>query len=94
MKWIGRRISFVDHETKTTIIITPDTPGIFKGLIGAWVFMWGAVGGYMIWYLIESLGKTGLNAKELSTLQQEQIIIAVFLVFWAYYFTRVGRMFL
>jgi len=94
MKWIGRRISFVDHEAKTTIIITPDTPGIFKGLIGAWVFMWGAVGAYLIWYLIESYGKTKLTAKQLSTLQQEQIIIVVFLVFWIYYFVRIGRVFL
>lgn len=94
MKWIGKRISFVEQETKTTIIITPETPGVFKALIGAWVFMWGAIGAYLIWYLFESFSRKAITAKELSTIQQEQIIIAVFLAFWAYYFVRVGRMFL
>lgn len=93
MKWIGERISYVDQETKTTIIITPETVGAAKALIGAWFFMWMGIGTYLIWYLIDSFGLKPVTEKEVSKLQQEQIIIAVFLAFWAYYAFRIGRMF-
>lgn len=83
MKWIGERVSYVDHETKTTIIITPESVGAVKALIGAWVFMWTAIGATLIWYLIA-----------MKPTQQEQILLIVFLTFWAYYFIRIGRMFL
>ncbi len=77
MKWIGERISYIDHETKTTIIVTPEKVGGAKALIGAWFFMWVAIGATLIWYFFA-----------MKPTQQEQIIIGVFMAFWVYYFTR------
>ena len=44
MKWIGKRISFVDDKLKTTIVIRPVDNSLVKGLMGAWVGMWMAIG--------------------------------------------------
>lgn len=82
MKWIGERTSFVDDKNKTTIIISAEDIGWQKALMGAWFFMWVTIGAIMIW---------AFSVLKLS--QQEQIIILIFLVFWAYYAYRVGRQF-
>lgn len=83
MKWIGNRISYVDQEAKTTIIITPEQPGFIKALLGAWFFMWLTIGITITWSFF--------NFK---FTQQEQIILFVFMGFWIYYAVRVGRTFL
>lgn len=49
--------------------------------MGAWFCMWLVIGATMTWSL------------SLRLTQQEQIIVAIFLVFWAYYAVRVGRAF-
>jgi len=95
MKWIGERISYVDHGDKTTIIITPESVGFIKALMGAWFFMWAAIGGTMIWalasgYIYFSAGEKVPSESEKQTLF---LITLVFLVFWLYYFVRIGRMF-
>lgn len=82
MKWIGERISFVDEKGRTSIVISPEKGMFTRAMLGAWFFMWIAIGITMIWSFF--------NFK-LS--DQENIIIAVFLVFWAYYAIRVGRVF-
>ncbi len=83
MKWIGKRISYNDENTKSTFIITPDTPTFIKALMGAWFFMWFSIGVTVIWaYFVLILSK------------EEKMILIVFIVFWAYYFVRVGRAFL
>jgi hypothetical protein len=83
MKWIGNRISYVDQENKSTIIITPENVGFVKALIGAWFFMWIAIGAVISWSFFT------FQLKE-----QEKIALVVFMVFWTYYFVRIGRMFL
>ncbi len=83
MKWIGKRISFVDDANKTTFIIYPETKTWVKGVMGSWIAMWIVIGVTSFWAL------TAFSLK-----QQEQIILFVFLVFWAYYFFRVGRSYL
>lgn len=83
MKWIGKRISYNDEATKTTFIITPQEPGFIKALMGAWFFMWLAIGVTIIWSFFV-----------MKFTEQEQIILAIFMVFWLYYFIRVGRSFL
>lgn len=83
MKWIGNRISYVDQQDKTTIIITPEQPGFIKALLGAWFFMWLTIGFTIVWSMYN-----------LKFTQQEQIILFVFMVFWTYYAVRVGRTFL
>lgn len=82
MKWIGKRISYVDKDNKTTFIIQPENPGIAKALIGAWFCMWVVIGVVVSWYWA-----THPMKKEL------QLILLVFMLFWLYYFIRVGRSF-
>lgn len=83
MKWIGSRISYVDQESKLTIIITPEQPGYIKALLGAWFFMWLSIGITIGWSFFH-----------FTFTQQEKIILFVFLFFWSYYAIRVGRSFL
>lgn len=83
MKWIGERTSFVDDKNKTTIVIDAENIGWQKALLGAWFAMWLTIGATMIWSFFT-----------LKLTEQEQIIVVIFLVFWAYYAVRVGRQFL
>lgn len=83
MKWIGNRISYLDDQNKTTFVITPEQIAVVKALMGAWCFMWFAIGVTISWsYFVFSFT------------QQEKLILGVFMVFWLYYFVRVGRTFL
>lgn len=82
MKWIGERISFVDDELKTTIVIRPENIGWINALMGAWFFMWLTIGAIMFWSFTLKLNR------------QEFLIVVIFLCFWAYYTVRVGRQFL
>jgi hypothetical protein len=86
MKWIGNRISYKDTDVKTTIVITPENVGFYKAMIGAWFFMWFTIGLVMIW---------GYNTFPFKADMKEQlsIMFLIFMLFWAYYFIRVGRMF-
>ncbi len=83
MKWIGERISFVEKNGNLTVVIEPQSQGWVKALMGAWVAMWFTIGITMIWAYFT-----------LEMTNQEQIIVWVFLAFWAYYAVRVGRSFL
>ena len=83
MTEISDRISFIDHASKTTIVILPKKQPWVIALMGAWLGMWITIGLITCWALFTMK----LN-------QQEQIILWVFLSFWAYYSIRVGRSFL
>ena len=80
MKWIGERISFVDDKEKSTFVIYPSSPTWVKGLMGAWCAMWLVIGITIIW-----------SAFTFKLSDQENIIIVIFLAFWAYYAAKVGR---
>ncbi len=82
MKWIGKRISYVDEKEKTTLVITPEQVGVYKALMGAWFFMWASIGITIVWAILT-----------FTFTQQEQIILFVIMGFWLYYFIRVGRTF-
>lgn len=82
MKWIGERISYVDNDNKTTIIITPGATGWQKSLMSAWVSMWITLGAATVWYWLT-----------FTLTRQETLILIVFACFWVYYFVRVGRSF-
>lgn len=82
MKNIGERITYLDQNTKTTVVITPENVGFVKSVIGAWFVMWTVIGAVITWYM--SIAKFT---------EKEQIILFVFMCFWAYYFVRVGRSF-
>lgn len=83
MKWIGKRISFVDSKEKTTIVITPEKNAWTTSMMGAWIAMWLTVGIAMIWSLFY------FNLKK-----EEMLLIGVILTLWAYYLYRVTRQFL
>ena len=78
MKWIGKRISFVDDKSKTTIVIHPKDIGWLKPLMGAWVSMWLTLGAIVIWAFIN-----------VPMTEQESIIIIIFLGFWVYFAFKV-----
>jgi hypothetical protein len=80
MKWIGKRISFVDEKKKTTVVIHSDAASWVKTVMGGWVAMWLAIGAIVIWSF-STFDFTG----------QEKIILVIFLTFWAYYANRVTR---
>lgn len=82
MKWLSERISFDEDNQKATFVIYPETKGWLKSLMGAWFAMWIVIGLTVIWSFF---------AMKLT--QQEQIILTVFLTFWAYYAYKVGRSF-
>lgn len=82
MKWIGERISFVDDRNKLTVVIYPERKGWVKSVMGAWFAMWMMIGAIVVWsYFTFQLT------------DQENIIIYVFMAFWAYFAVRVGRSF-
>ncbi len=83
MKWIGKRISFVDDKQKLTIVIYPESPAFIKAAMGAWVGMWYAIGATVIWAFAT-----------LEMTDQESVILVVFMTFWTYYAFRVTRSFL
>ena len=74
MKWIGERISFVDDKNGTTIIIDPEVKGWIAALMGAWVAMWHMIGGIIMWSIFS-----------LDLIDQEKVILFVFITFWGYY---------
>lgn len=80
MKWIGKRISFSDETSKTTIVIHPQDIGWVRGVMGAWVFMWLTLGAIVIWAYF---------AVKLT--EQETIIVYIFLAFWVYYAFKVTK---
>ena len=82
MKWIGKRVSFVDDKQKTTIVIYPESNVLIKGIIGAWVAMWMTIGATIIWSYFS-----------LKLTNQENIIIYIFMTFWVYYAVKVFRSF-
>ena len=82
MKWIGERVSFVDDKNKLTIVIYPENITWMKGVMGAWVAMWFTIGATVVWSYFTFL-----------LTEQEQIIIYIFMAFWAYYALKVSRSF-
>lgn len=82
MKWIGERISFVEDQTKLTVVIYPESGGWVKSVMGAWFAMWMMIGiSLTIYYFTTPLE------------QNLKIALYVFMAFWAYYAVRVGRSF-
>lgn len=83
MKWIGERISVVDTKEKTTIVIFPERKAIVTALMGAWIFMWYAIGFTIVFsYFTFKLA------------ENEKVMIFIFMSFWVYYAVRVTRSFL
>ena len=82
MKTIGDRITFEDTPKRTTVVIVPDQSVLINVVMGAWLAMWYAVGFVVVWSLTT-----------LSLIEQERIILWIFLVFWLYYAVRISKSF-
>jgi hypothetical protein len=83
MKKIGDRISFEDTKIKTTVVIVPERNNLVNALMGSWLGMWYCIGAIVIWALFT-----------LQLVEQERIILYIFLVFWCYYAFRISKAFL
>lgn len=79
MKWIGKRISFVDKKEYLTFVIYPPDIGIKLPVIFTWT---------LVWYII---GATVLSQLFLDYQEKEKIVMIIFLSFWLYYAVRVTR---
>jgi hypothetical protein len=90
MKWIGERISFLEDNQKSTFVIYPAAKTIVKALMGSWLAMWLMIGISVLLYVNQQNYK--LSDKE-NLNDQLNIIVFVFLVFWAYYAVKVARSF-
>lgn len=76
---ISDRVSYKKHGDYTTFVITPRADQSKMFLLTFWIFSWTFCGSYVIYELI-----TGDYKKEID------LILVVFLSFWAYYEYRIG----
>ena len=83
MKWIGKRISFIDNKNKTTIIVYPKKNNLVNALMGSWIAMWISIGFIIMWAFIT-----------FDFSEQEKIVLIVFMSFWLYFAVKVFRAFL
>jgi hypothetical protein len=87
VKFISDRISSEDHKTSTTIVITPKKVLWKEIVLGLWCAGFTFAGIYMIYLLwfggIDTL-EVGTNFDD-SVRKQQQIYLAIFVAFWAYF---------
>jgi len=79
MKWIGERVSVVDGKDLTTIVIYPQQTTWKSMLLYAWFSMWTSIGVLVVMQLFYDYKR------------EEKLMLFVFLMFWVYFFVRIGR---
>lgn len=79
MKWIGKRISFVDRKDSISFVIYPPQLGRKRALILAWFSVWILIGGYVTTQFFQDYT------------QEEKLALLIFIVFWLYFAIRVLR---
>ncbi|MDX1653341.1 MAG: hypothetical protein R3277_12665 [Brumimicrobium sp.] len=79
MKWIGERISFVDHKEYVTFVIYPPNIGNKKYLILIWSLAWLAIGAYVFTQFFYDYS------------EKEKIVLIIFMSFWVYFAVKVFR---
>jgi mRNA-degrading endonuclease HigB of HigAB toxin-antitoxin module len=79
MKWIGNRISIVENKDATTLVIYPEQSTWKSTLLYSWFSMWTAIGVLVTLQFFENYSR------------EEKLILVVFMVFWTYFFVRIGR---
>jgi hypothetical protein len=82
MKWIGERISFLDSQQKTTILIESEKNFWVNALMGSWLSMWVTIGTIIVWAYFS-----------IALSDEEKIALAVFMSFWLYFTIRISRAF-
>ena len=79
MKWIGNRISIVENKDTTTLVIYPEQSTWKSILLYSWFSMWTTIGVLVTLQFFENYTR------------EEKLILFVFMVFWTYFFVRIGR---
>jgi len=96
-KWIGNRINYVDSPKECTIIISPKRSRWKESILFAWLLGYTFVGLYMIYLLffgMETINNSQIEGDPLENLRNQQIYLAVFIAFWAYFEFKVVKGFL
>lgn len=85
-KWIGDRVSIVDNENITTIVILPKKHRIKELLLFLWVLGFTFVGLFMMYLLIFGLDDLAISTDDIEGVKDKQkIYLVVFLGFWVYF---------
>lgn len=92
MKWLSERISYHKHEKYTTVIISSKVESWKESLIFGWLMLWTLIGATIIYFLVTDNYTSGMLAN--TTKKDLQLYLGVFLVLWAYFEYRVGRVYL
>jgi len=79
MKWIGERVSYVDTDKLTTIVIYPERVKWKNNLLKAWMSVWLLIGLYVILQLFADYSS------------DEKLMLTIFLSFWLYFTVRIGK---
>ena len=82
-KYISNRVSFLDHGTNTTIVISTAIDRWKESLLLFWILCWSASGIYLFYELFAVD-----NEREM------QIGLFIFISFWFYFEYRIVRVFL
>jgi hypothetical protein len=83
MKWIGEKISYKDHGSYFTMIITGKTEKWKFNLIVAWAIAWAFSGAAVVYMLFFD-----------EKMQAELLYYLAFLGFWVYFFYKIIRVLL
>ncbi len=82
-KYISDRISFFDHGTSTSIVISSKINRLKETMLLFWILCWSACGIYLVYELV-----TGNHDDKM------QIGLFIFISFWVYFEYRITRVFL
>ena len=82
-KYISDRISFFDHGSNTTIVVSTAIDRWKESLLLFWILCWSASGCYLLYELL------AVNNE-----QEMQIGLFIFISFWFYFEYRIVRVFL
>jgi hypothetical protein len=91
MKWLSERISYHIHENYTTVIISSKVESWKESLIFGWLILWTFIGASVVYLLISDIYAPAML--ESTTKKDLQLFLSVFLVIWAYFEYRVGRVY-
>ena len=80
MKWIGNRISYEDHSSYFTLIISGKTEGWKFNLMLVWALAW-MFCGFTVVYMLFFTNELG----------DQKLYYLTFLLFWSYFFYKIIR---
>jgi len=79
LKWIGERVSVAEGKELTTLIVYPERTTWKSVLLYTWFSMWVSIGILVITQFLVDYSR------------EEKLILLIFMVFWLYFFVKIGR---